>query len=350
MKTGEIIYNSIKSRFDALAKPIDGLGRFEDMICSIGAIQGREEPDISRKALVIMCADNGVTKEGISQTDGAVTAKVAALMAKGESSACLMARQTGAEIIPVDIGIDCQGPFPGLVDKKIMAGTKDIVRQDAMPQESCLAAIKAGEDIVIECAGKGIGIIATGEMGIGNTTTSTALFCAITGCDPGEVTGRGAGLSDVGLMKKINVIETALSYHGYDSGNSLFSSGDVLTALCALGGLDIAGLVGVYKGCADNNIPVIVDGAISAVAALVASLIFPGCEKAMLPSHTGREKITARILDILKMTPVINGDMALGEGTGAVMMFPLLDMAMAVFDGLSRFEDADIIPYGRFDK
>ncbi|MCR5688384.1 MAG: nicotinate-nucleotide--dimethylbenzimidazole phosphoribosyltransferase [Lachnospiraceae bacterium] len=352
------VETAIKARFDALAKPIDGFGSFEDMICRIGAVLGTPEPDISKKALVIMIADNGVTARGISQTDRSVTAKVAALMAKDKSSVGLMTQGTDISLMPVDIGIDSDHPVPGLIDMKVMRGTRDIVNERAMSEDECRRAIRAGEEIARRCLDDGIRIVATGEMGIGNTTTSAALFCALTGASPSDVAGRGAGLSDVGLARKIGVIETALERHlsglmrdGIPaSGFPVTGPENAFLALSSLGGLDIAGLVGVFKGCSDCRIPVVIDGAISAVAALAASLIYPGCEKAMLASHSGREKITGMVHGILGITPVINADLSLGEGTGAVMLFPLLDMVLRVYNGLESFGDAGIIPYERFDK
>ncbi len=351
MSSYDNIYKSIKDRFDSLAKPIDGLGAFEDIVCRIGAITGTTLPDISKKALVIMCADNGVTAEGVTQTDRSVTAKVAHLMAEGKSCACLMAKGAGITVIPVDIGIDCEGTIPGLTDKKVMRGTGNIAMEPAMTKDQCLMAISAGADIAKECKDKGYSIIATGEMGIGNTTTSTALFCALTGADPEKVAGRGAGLSDEGLATKIKVIKKALSLHGYDSDDDIPKSPDeVLMALCRVGGLDIAGLTGLYKGCHDCHIPVVIDGAISAVAAFAAALIYPPCKEAMIASHSGREKITEQVLEILKITPVIKADLSLGEGTGAILLMPLLDMVLRVYNGLPLFDETDILKYERFDK
>ena len=351
MSNYDNIYKSIKERFDSLAKPIDGLGTFEDIVCRIGATLGTVSPDISKKALVIMCADNGVVAEGVTQTEKCVTAKVASLMAEGKSSACLMAKDAGITVIPVDIGIDCEDSICGLTDKKVMQGTGNIAIGSAMTKEQCLEAIAAGEDIAKQCKDKGYSIIATGEMGIGNTTTSTALFCAITGNNPDEVTGRGAGLSDEGLANKIKVIKKALKLHGYESNDNILKSpDDVLMALCHVGGLDIAGLTGLYKGCFNCHIPVVIDGAISSVAALAASIIYPPCKEAMIASHTGREKITEKVLEILKITPVINAGLSLGEGTGAILLMPLLDMVFSVYNNLPMFEETDILKYERYDK
>lgn len=346
------IYRRTKEAFDSLAKPLDGLGAFEEMICQIASIQ-RATPDISNKSLIIMCADNGVVAEGVTQTDSAVTASVARLMAEGKSTVGAMTNGYPVGIIPVDIGIDSDEKIEGIIDKRIRRGTGNIAKTAAMTEEECLAAINAGIGIVHSCRDKKVGILATGEMGIGNTTTATALFCALTGSDPGKITGRGAGLSDEGLARKTEVVRTALSVHGFTpeaSGRKNVNAELAFIALSKLGGLDIAGLTGVYIGAAADHIPVVIDGAISAVAALAAHLIVPGCERYMLASHKGREKITENVLERLGLDAVISADMALGEGTGAVMLFPLLDMVMSLLKTGTRFTDTPIDNYRRYDK
>lgn len=346
------VYRRTKEAFDLLAKPLDGLGAFEDLICRIASMQ-LAMPDISKKALIVMCADNGVVAEGVTQTDSEVTASVARLMADGKSTVGAMTNGYPIEIIPVDIGIDADEKIEGIIDKRVRRGTGNIVKTAAMTEEECLAAINAGIGMAHVCHDNKVGIIATGEMGIGNTTTATALFCAITGSDPETVTGRGAGLSDEGLARKIEVITTALSVHGFTPesfGTGSMSPELAFAALSKLGGLDIAGLAGVFIGAAEDHIPVVIDGAISAVAALVAHLIVPGCERYMIASHKGREKITESVLGKLGLDAVISADMALGEGTGAVMLLPLLDMALSLLRSGTRFTDTPIDNYRRFEK
>lgn len=346
----EDIYRQASERFDSLAKPLDGFGAFEDMICRIASMQRRVIPDISKKALVIMIADNGVTDEGVTQTDRSVTEAVARLMGKCESTVGIQTSGYPLSVIPVDVGIDSDEAIPGVVDKKVARGSGNIAKTAAMSEKECLAAILAGIDTVRACAKCGMGMIATGEMGIGNTTTSTALLCALCGMPPKDVTGRGAGLSDEGLFRKINVIEDALRLHGFwGDVPSCIDARYALSALATVGGFDIAGLAGVFIGCAENHIPAVIDGAISAVAALTAHYILPGCERYMLASHKGKENVSKRALDILGLRPVIDADLAIGEGTGAVMLFPLLDMVMSVYSGGTAFDDAGIGRYERFD-
>ena len=345
----ENIYDEAKERWDLIAKPIDGLGDFENIICRIASIKGRVVPDIKKKALVIMCADNGVVKEGVTQTDQSVTAKVAALMAENKSSVGIMTKKFGIDIIPVDIGINADIKKDGLIDKKISMGTGNIAEEPAMSHEQCLSAIRTGMDLVKDCAKKGYDIIATGEMGIGNTTTSTALFCALTQTSPETVTGRGAGLSDEGLAKKIKVIKEAIAFHRFNRIGLERTPEMAFEALRNLGGLDIAGLTGVFIGGALTKTPVIIDGFISAVAALCAYSIVPETKEYMIASHSGREKGIEKVLEILNLKAVIDADMALGEGTGAVMMFPLIDMAMELYSKGTGFDETEINNYERFE-
>ena len=341
------IFDRAKLSWDSLAKPIDGLGIFETLVCKIAAIQGKVNPDIGKKALIIMCADNGVVCENVTQTDQSVTRDVASLMAKRASSVGVMTLDYALDIMPVDIGINSETKIENVIDKRIRRSTGNILNEPAMRKDECLDAIKVGIDLVKQCSENGYKIIATGEMGIGNTTTSTALLCALTGRDPELITGRGAGLSDEGLKNKISVIKNSLIYHDLYDKRALDRK-DALNALMKVGGLDIAGLAGVFIGGALYRIPVVIDGFISAVSALCADLMMPGVKEYMIASHTGKEKGTALVLEYLKLKAVIDADMNLGEGTGAVLMMPMLDMAMSLYNLGTRFTDTDIKEYERF--
>ena len=345
----QIVFDETKKKWDALAKPLDGLGDFEEIICRIGGIQGAVPEDISRKGLVIFCADNGVVQEGVSQTGKEVTSMVAALMGENASSVGRMTRNYGLEIIPVDIGMDCDETPAGVLPRKVKRITGDILKEAAMSEEDCLKAIETGMEVARICKEKGFHIAATGEMGIGNTTTSTALYAALTNENPDEVTGRGAGLPDSALEHKKKVIRDALIFHGLDKGNDTTKE-RAFRALQCVGGFDIAGLTGFFIGCALEHLPVVIDGFISAVAALTAERLCPGVRKYMIASHKGRETGCMRALTHLGVKPVIDGSMALGEGTGAVMMFPLLDMVFELFRSGTAFADSDIEQYERFEK
>ncbi|MCR5120281.1 MAG: nicotinate-nucleotide--dimethylbenzimidazole phosphoribosyltransferase [Lachnospiraceae bacterium] len=347
----EGIKKASKERWDNIAKPLDGLGEFEEMISRIAAIQGKVIPDTSRRALVIMCADNGVVKEGVSQTDSGVTADVALLMGKRKSSVGIMTKDQQMDIFVYDMGIDSDDTPKGVINKKIRKGTTDFLKDKAFETTECLEAIETGIDAVKNCRDKGYTIIATGEMGIGNTTTGAALLCAICGLDPEHYTGKGAGLTDSAFRRKMRVIKEGLKLHRKEKiFQPVDSKEEMLEVLSSLGGLDIAALAGVFIGGAMYGMPVIIDGFISAVAALIAEKLVRGCREYMIASHLGREKGMAVIMEELSLNPVIHADMALGEGTGAVMLFPLMDMVTALYKEGTRFEEAHIEQYERYDK
>ncbi len=331
-----------KRRWDNIAKPIGGLGRFEDMIAQIAAIQHSPDVRLERKALVIFCADNGIVKEGVSQTDSSVTAIVTDNFAKGLTSANVLAACADVDIFPVDIGVAGTVGEPGIIDAKIIPGTADFLKSPAMSRENALDAILTGIQCVSRLKDMGYDIIAAGEMGIGNTTTSSAMASVLLGLSPEEVTGRGAGLSDEGLSHKTEVIREGIALHRPDPR-------DVLGLLSCLGGLDIAGICGLMLGGAIYGVPIVMDGLVSAVAALTAARLAPLVTDYLLPSHEGREPACHRAMEALGLCPVIHASLALGEGSGALLLFPLLSMAEAVYEQNTTFGDIEITPYRHFD-
>lgn len=332
----------VLDNWDRIAKPIDGLGKFEKLTAKIGAVTGSDELNLHRKAVIIMCADNGIVEEGISQSGQEVTAAVAREMADHISSVGKMASEIQADTIPVDIGINCQELIEGLLQKKIRCGTRNFLKEPAMTEEETVRAIAAGIDIVAVCRELGYKILATGEMGIGNTTTSSAVAAVLLHCEPELVTGRGAGLTDEKLVRKQQVIKQAIEQ--YDLYHA-----DPLTVLRTVGGLDLAGLAGVCIGGALYHVPVVLDGVISMAAALAAERLVPGTKECLIPSHMGKEPASALLSRELGLDPVIMADLALGEGTGAVMMFALLDLALSVYRGRTTFSDIQIDAYERYD-
>ena len=345
----ESVRSQARKRWDAIAKPVDGLGRFEEMICQVSSILQDPLPDISKKALIIMCADHGVTKEGVSQTDQSVTRKVASLMGQGISSVGIMTKHYPVDIFAVDAGINSDAALEGVINRKVAKGTADLLRMPAMSGEECLKGIQAGMETVRNCARQGYRIIATGEMGIGNTTSAAALLCALTGIAPETVAGRGAGLSDSGMQRKLCVIQDALQLHFGERKHAGVSSGrEAFEALRRVGGLDLAALTGAFIQGAVSRIPVVIDGLISAAAALCAENIVKGCRAYMIASHAGREKGALEALHRLGLEPVIDADLALGEGSGAVMLLPLLDMAMLLYREGTLFSEIEMKQYERF--
>lgn len=257
-----------KARWDSIAKPLGSLGALEEAVIRIAGMTGSADVDISKRAVVVMCADNGVVAQGVTQTGQEVTAIVAENMSTGDTSVCAMARSAGAEVVPVDIGTAVPLTGARIVQRCVRRGTADMTQGPAMSREEAVQAVLTGVEIARELCAGGVRLLATGEMGIGNTTTSSAVAAVLLGQEPVVMTGRGAGLSDAGLQKKIRAIETAVAVNRPDPA-------DVLDVLHKVGGLDIAGLAGVFLGGALCHTPVLVDGFISSVAALGP----PGCAR-----------------------------------------------------------------------
>ena len=323
-------------KWDHVAKPLNSLGQLENLIVKIAGMQETADVRIDRRCALVFCADHGVVAEGVSQSVSEVTALVARSIAEGTANINLMASVSGTDVFAVDMGMI--GDAPGAIDRKIARGTNNMAQGPAMSREQAERALQAGAGLVGEMKAKGYKLIATGEMGIGNTTASTAMACALLGFAPEELTGRGAGLSDAGLVRKRSAIERALRVNQPDPA-------DPVDVLAKLGGYEIAGMAGAFLGGAKYRVPIVIDGVISAVAALTAARLCPESLDFMLPSHMSREPAALRIMDELGLKPVIHADMALGEGTGAVAVLPLLDMALRVYHGTHTFDDLGMDAY-----
>ncbi len=321
-----------KQRWDAIAKPLGSLGRLEDAIIKIAALTGNEDVRLDKRAVLVFCADNGVVAEGVTQTSSDITALVAGNIARGDASVCRMGAVARARVTAVDIGMLTHPAVEGLLNTPVARGTKNIALGPAMTRDEAECAIKIGIDLVRQCREQGFRLIATGEMGIGNTTTSSAVAAVLLKREVASVTGRGAGLSDEGLARKTDAIKRALAVNQPDPA-------DAFTVLQKVGGFDLAGLCGVFLGGAIYGLPIIVDGFISATAALAASRILPEAKDFMIASHVSAEPASQAVLDALGLVPVIQAGMRLGEGTGAVAVLPLLDMALAVYHDLMTFAD-----------
>ena len=325
-------------KWDSIVKPLKSLGEFEKIIGKIASIQRSTNIDISRRALVVMCADNGVVSEGISQSDSSVTTTVAKNLASGGTSVSVMASHIGADVIPVDIGINQNLNIDGLLNKKIMLGTNNFCTSPAMSKLEATKAIETGINLVLELKEKGYNLIATGEMGIGNTTTSSALASVLLGKSVLEVTGRGAGLDDCGLSRKVKAIETALSFNSPDPN-------DMIDCLSKVGGLDIAGMVGLFIGGAAADVPIIIDGFISGIAAIIAGRLCPLSKEYMIQSHISAEPAGALVLEELGLSPIISAGLCLGEGTGGIMAIGMIDMAVKVYNQAFTFEQSSMEQY-----
>ena len=337
----EKIFNQIKHNWDCVAKPLDGMGRFEELTAKIGAIQGTESPRLDKVGLLVLCADNGIVEEGVSQSGQEVTAICAKNIAAGKSAVGVLSASLGLDLLTVDMGIASADEIPNVINRRICAGSRNFSKEAAMSWAECESAIQTGIELAGECSKK-YDAVCIGEMGIGNTTTSAALAAGLLGLSAEEVCGRGAGLSDDGLKKKISVVDAAIKK--YD----LYKK-PAHEILECVGGFDIAGMVGVYLGAKKYGLPVILDGAISVTAALAAVKIDPECKDFLLPSHKSREPLMEKICAELgeDFAPVIDGGMALGEGTGAVMMTGLLKGALEVYNKALKFENSGVSQYER---
>ena len=288
-----------RQHWDSIAKPLHSLGKLEDALVRIAGMTGNERIHLDKKALVVMCADNGVVEEGVTQSGQEVTAIVSENMLSGKATSSIMCRSTGADIFPVDIGI---ARDTSLRNEKVAYGTKNMAKGPAMTRQEAVQAIETGIRIVRELKEKGYQILATGEMGIGNTTTSSALAAVFLGIPVEAVTGRGAGF-------------------------------------------DLAGMAGLFLGGAAEGIPVVIDGIISEAAALAAYVICPNCVNYMIASHLSKEPAAQMILSKLGLDAMLDCEMHLGEGTGALTLFPILDLACVVYNSMSTFEEASIEQY-----
>ena len=279
-----------QDKWNTIAKPLGSLGLLEDQVIKIAALTGSEQVDISKRCAAILCADNGVVSQGVSQSGSDITTIVAGCIAQGISSVCKMAEPFGIDCIAYDFGMLEPSSEADVRNKCIARGTGDITQGPAMTRDQALAAISAGIDVVRELKEEGYQLIATGEMGIGNTSTSAAMACVFIGKAPKELVGRGSGLSDEGLDRKLWAVETAIELNQPQVN-------DPIDVLAKLGGFDIAGMCGMFLGGALYRVPMIIDGVVSMVAAYCAAHINPACTIAMLPSHVSSEPAAPVLLE-----------------------------------------------------
>lgn len=325
-------------RWDNVAKPLNSLGKMEKLITKIAGIQGTEDIRLTPRCALVFCADHGIVAEGVTQSSSEVTAIVAHSVADGNANINLMAASANADVYAVDMGMAVDVDHPGMIVCKEAYGTDNAAVGPAMSYDRAERAIQHGIDLAGRMKQKGYCLIATGEMGIGNTTASSAAACALLNLPVEKMTGRGAGLSDEGLLRKVNAIHRALEVNKPNPK-------DAIDILAKVGGYELAGMTGAFLGGMIHRIPVVIDGVISAVSALIAARICPSVREFMLPSHISREPAGKLIMDELGFEPVIHADMALGEGTGAVMLFPMLDMAARVYQGTHTFDDLGMEAY-----
>lgn len=323
---------------DSLIKPPKSLGKLEEIAISLAGITGQIKNTLKKKRIIVLCADNGVTCEGVSSAPVSVTASQAVNMTKGITGMSSMAKYFGVETEVVDVGIATDYECDKVIDQKIRKGTGNIAVEPALEREEVVRAILVGIECADRAALENVDVLGVGEMGIGNTTTSAAVLAAISGTLPGDLVGRGGGLTDEAFQNKISVVERAV--------NRFLSSAsdkeDIIDILAELGGLDIAAMCGVFLGAAKNRIPVVIDGYISVVAALCAFKLNEKVSGYLFPSHESKEKGYKIAISMLDLRPWFNLDMGLGEGSGCVIAFQIMEAACAFACNMATFEGGGI--------
>jgi len=325
-----------QARLDRLTKPIGSLGRLEELAARYVMITGEIKPKVPRGAVFTFAADHGVTVEGVSAYPSAVTPQMVLNFLRGGAAVNVLARHADVEVRVVDIGVafDFEA-VPGLIHKKVMPGTNNLLVESAMSPAQAEQALQAGIELATEAAHEGIGLIGTGEMGIGNTTASSAIAAVMTRRPVSEVTGRGTGIDDAGHAHKIDVIQRALDLHRLDQTNAM----DVLAKV---GGLEIGGLAGLMLGAAAARIPVVLDGFIAGAAALIAVGLQPRCKDYLIASHRSVERGHKAILNHLGLKPLFDLDLRLGEGTGSCLGMSLVFAAIKIFTEMATFDEAGV--------
>jgi len=331
-----VAQTAARARQAQLTKPPGALGRLEALSVQVAGITGSLRPPLDQRAVIVMAGDHGVAQQGVSAYPSDVTAQMVLNFVAGGAAVNVLARQVGARVRVVDVGV--ASPLPAhrdLIARRVADGTGDLTLGPAMTQAQAVQAIEVGIEVVTAEYAVGLHLVATGEMGIGNTTPSAALTCAFTGASPAAATGRGTGIDDDAWRRKVAVVEQALAVHQPDPA-------DGLGTLAALGGFEIAGLAGVILGAAALRVPVVIDGFISTAAALAAVAIAPAARPYLIASHRSAEQGHAIALGHLGLQPLLELDMRLGEGTGALLAFPLVEAAVRTLNEVATFAEAGV--------
>ncbi len=331
----EAAAEAARTRQDQLTKPQGALGVLEEISVKIAGITGQPIPRPGRKVVIVMAADHGVANAGVSAYPPEVTPQMVANFLHGGAAINVLARHTGAEVRVVDMGMASETPHPSLINRRIRPGTANMAEGPAMSREEAVAAVEAGIEEGLREIAAGAEFLATGDMGIGNTTAASAITACFTGLDPAELTGRGTGLDDAGLERKVDIIRGALALNRPDPS-------DALDVLAKVGGLEIAGIAGVILAAAAERRPVVIDGFISAAGALIAAGVCHTAVDFMLASHLSVEKGHRAALNRLGLRPVIDADMRLGEGTGAALALGIIDASLKILAEMATFAEAGV--------
>ena len=328
--------SKVRLRQDRLTKPRGSLGRLEELSIKIAGITGKEAPRIEQKVIVVMAGDHGVVAEGVSAYPQEVTAQMVDNFLRGGAGINVFARHIGARVVVVDMGIAANfEPHPSLISKKVAFGTGNMAKGPAMSREQALRAIDGGIEVINGEMTKGLDIVGVGDMGIGNTTPSSAICAAITSLPAAEVTGRGTGIGDEQLASKVRVIETALALNKPNPK-------DAIDVLAKMGGFEIGGIVGVILGAAAQRIPVVIDGFVASAAALIAAGLCPRAKDYLIAAHMSAEVGHKAMLAHLGLKPILDLGMRLGEGTGAALTISIIEAATKALVEMDTFVDAGV--------
>ena len=331
----EGIMTIIQERLDSLTKPQGSLGQLEVIVKQLGGIQGTAVPKINKKAVLLMAGDHGVVTEGISAFPQEVTPQMVYNILNGGAAINVLTRQAGADVICTDVGVAFPLEPAELMRRRVANGTKNMAKEPAMTPEETLQALLVGAEVARETIDNGVNLLATGDMGIGNTTPSSAIVAFYTELPISKVVGRGTGIDDAGLILKQAVIKKALEANNPDRENAL----DVLAKV---GGLEIAAIAGSILQAAAKRVPIIIDGFISTAGAIIAAQLCPLCKAYMIPSHGSVEIGHRAALEYLDLEPMLNLNMRLGEGTGAALSFYLVEAGIRILEEMSTFADAGV--------
>jgi nicotinate-nucleotide--dimethylbenzimidazole phosphoribosyltransferase len=325
-----------QDRLDNKTKPPGSLGRLEEFARRVVAISSSNEPDLSRKVVFTFAADHGIVEEGVSLYPKEVTSQMVFNFLAGGAGVNVLARHVGAQVRVVDVGVDFDFEnAAGMIHRKVARGTRNFAKGPAMSRDETLAAMQVGIDLADQCKAEGVGLVGTGEMGIGNTSPSSAIIAAISGIAVRDLTHRGTGINDAALEHKIHVIEQGLALNRPDPA-------DPLDVLAKVGGLEIAAIAGLVLGCAANSIPVVIDGFISTAGALISSELHPHVRDYIFAAHRSVEIGHRFMLERIGTRPILNLDFRLGEGTGAALAMGLIEAGVKVLKEMATFEQAGV--------
>lgn len=325
-----------KAHWDNRTHPTGSLGALEAMTIRLAGIQRKVVPSVEKTAIVVFCADNGVVAEDVSSSPPVFTQMLANAMARGETGVAALSRRTDSELYIVDMGMnEDMAREAKIIDASLRPGTGNIAEEPAMRREEVIEAISRGKDVAKAAIKNGASMIGTGELGIGNTTTSAALLCALTGESAEDCVGYGAGITEAQLEKKVAVVKKAVARAG---------DGDVIHKIAQVGGLDLAGLVGAFLACAEEKTAAVVDGFVTGVAALAAIQMAPNARDYIFLSHKSAEKASALVNRHMGMEPPLDLAMRLGEGSGCPLFFQLMEGAIYAMKNMGSMEDNAIDP------